>query len=277
MYFCIRDDDTCYFTSPEQLESAYGDFTRYGPVSLAIVPFCRAGTSKGVPARFRGQWSVHSLHENEALVAYLRAGIAEGRYEAMLHGYHHDEFHGKPEFAYGGDLMRRIDHGRKYLEDILHTKVRVFVPPHNAIGRQGLLAVTHAGLHLGGIGGMRKCWPRLSRKNWRLWFQLRHWQRTGGVGIPWVLDLGDHREIAGNPVTPSSSFQKNRAILDRAIAMNGVFCAATHYWELQVPSIHPGEPAVGDHLRRLIEIARSDSNLVWHSVGEIVAGCGRLF
>jgi hypothetical protein len=62
--FCIRDDDTSYFTSPDELERAYGQVTKYGPVSLAIIPFCRAGTSRGIPETYRGRWSIHPLHEN---------------------------------------------------------------------------------------------------------------------------------------------------------------------------------------------------------------------
>ena len=38
------------------------------------------------------------------------------------------------------DLHRRVLEGRRYLEDLLGTKIRVFVPPHNAIGRHGLRA-----------------------------------------------------------------------------------------------------------------------------------------
>ena len=53
MYFCIRDDDTSFFTSPEELEHAYGEVTQWGPVSLAVIPFCRAGLSKGVTGEFR--------------------------------------------------------------------------------------------------------------------------------------------------------------------------------------------------------------------------------
>ena len=70
--FCIRDDDTCFFTQPEQLEQAYGRITECGPVSLAVIPFCRAGTNKAVPEKFRGSGSVHPLHKNPALIEYLR-------------------------------------------------------------------------------------------------------------------------------------------------------------------------------------------------------------
>jgi hypothetical protein len=271
MYFCIRDDDASFFTSPEELERAYGEASRWGPISLAIIPFCRAGTSKGVPEQFRGRWSIHPLHENRPLVSYLRIKIAEGRFEPMLHGYYHDEPHRQGEFAGGNDLAHRVTDGRKYLEDLLGTSIRVFVAPRNIIGRQGLHAIVRAGLDLGGTAGVRSGWSLLSRKTWRIWLRLRRWRKSGGLGVPWILDLGDHREIAGNSVTPSSRIQRNEAVFERTLSIGGVFCAATHYWELDTPSKHAGNPAVGQHLHYLIEHARSDPRVVWRSVSETIS------
>jgi Uncharacterized protein conserved in bacteria (DUF2334) len=271
MYFCIRDDDTSFFTLPEDLERAYGEISRCGPISLAIIPFCRAGPSKGVPKTLRRQWSIHPLHTNQPLVEYLRSGIAEGRFEAMLHGYYHDEMDRRAEFARRKGLAQRVTEGRHYLEDLLSTTIRVFVPPHNTIGRQGLRALALAGLHLGGAAGVRSGWPLLSRTTWATWLQLRRWRKHGGVGFPWILDLGDHHEIPGNPVTPLSRLQRNEAVFASALARDGVFCAATHYWELEVPSIHTGEPTVGEHLRRLVDRAISSPQVVWRSVGDIVS------
>ena len=99
MYFCIRDDDTSYFTAPDDLDAAYGEITKWGPVSLAVVPFHRAGDSKGVPEKYRGRWTVHPLHENMDLVQYLRTAVAAGRFEIMLHGYYHDERETRFEFT----------------------------------------------------------------------------------------------------------------------------------------------------------------------------------
>jgi len=271
MYFCIRDDDTSFFTSPDELERAYGEITKHGPVSLAIVPFCRAGTSRWVPEEYRGQWSVRPLGENKALVEYLRKRIADGRYEAMLHGYHHDEPGIRREFVGGSDLSHKVRDGKRYLEELLHTTIRVFVPPHNAIGRQGLQAIVGEGLHLGGVAGVRGGWPPLSLATWTAWLRLRRWRASSGAGIPWVLDLGDHREIAGNAVTPSSSLRRNEAAFEKALTLGGVFCVATHYWEHDAPSYHPDSQTVGQHLRRLIDHAVSDSHVMWRSVGEILS------
>jgi len=268
--FCLRDDDTSFFTSPEDLERAYGEVSRLGPVSLAVVPFCRAGTSKGVPAQMRGRWTVHALEENQPLVEYLRAGTAAGRFEVMLHGFFHDEPHGRPEFAAGDDLLRRVAEGRRYLETLLDTRVRVFVPPHNAIGPQGLRAIAREGLHLGGTAGVRHGWPPLSWRTWKTWLRLHRWRSRGGSGVPWVLDLGDHREIAGVAVTPSSTCEHHRDVFESALRVDGVFCAATHYWELETAS-QLAQPPVGEQVRRLVDRALSNPNVRWRSVGEVVS------
>ena len=63
---------------------------------------------------------------------------------------------------------------------------------------------------------------------------VRQWKSKGGQGIPWVLNLGDHNEIAGNAVTPTSNLFENEARYESARRLGGVFCAATHYWELSV-------------------------------------------
>jgi uncharacterized protein DUF2334 len=271
MYFCIRDDDTNFFTSPEELERAYGEISQWGPISLAVVPFHRAGTSKAIPEKYRGRWSIHPLHENRPLVEYLRIATSNGQFEIMLHGYYHDEPSGQGELLCDDELAGRITDGRKYLEDLMSAPIRVFVPPHNTIGPQGLRAIALAGLHLGCTAGVRSGWPLLSYKTWSLWLRLRRWEKTSGLGIPWILDLGDHREIAGNPVTPSSSFQRNNATFASALALGGVFCAATHYWEKDAPSIHAGEPTPGDHLRYLVDRARSDPRVTWRTVGDTIS------
>jgi hypothetical protein len=207
MYFSVRYDDTNYFASPDDLERTYGAVTKSGPVSLAI-PFV-AGSSPGIPKAYCERWSVHPLNENKALVKYLLRGIADGRYEAMLHGYHHDEEGMQREFLSGSDLGRKVQEGKRYLDKLLRTKIRVFVPTHNAIGREGLHAIAREGPHLGGVAGLRAGWSISSRTIWIRWLRLRKWRASRGVGVLWVLDLGNHRELAGNTATPTASLRRN--------------------------------------------------------------------
>lgn len=272
MYFCIRDDDTSFFTAPDELERAYGEVTKHGPVSLAIIPFCRAGNSKGVPAAYREQWSIHALEENRALVEYLRRGIADGRYEAMLHGYHHDEPEHRREFLEGTELVRKVREGKQYLEELLDTTIRVFVPPHNAIGKEGLEAISAAGLHLGGVAGMRHGWPWWSPSCLGIWWHLRRRRKNGLDGLPYVLDVPGHKELAGTPITPAAVLRKSLRRFDEAIGLDGVFCAATHYWEFGQPVTDPDATTVGDHLYKLVRRAMADSKVRWQSVGAVMTG-----
>jgi hypothetical protein len=272
MFFCIRDDDTSFFTSPDELEKAYGEVTKRGPVSLAIIPFCRAGKSRGLPHTHREKWSIHPLEENKALVEYLRNGIADGRYEAMLHGYHHDDPDVRWEFVDGIDLGLKVLDGKQYLENLLHAKIRVFVPPHNAIGRDGLEAIQRAGLHLGGVAGMRGGWSWFEPSSLKAWWRIRKWRASGHGGIPWIVELAEHRELAGNPVTPLSILEGNLKRFDEACAVDGVFCAATHYWELDQPTKDPDSGTVGEHLQKLILHAIANPKVCWQSVGSILSG-----
>jgi len=95
---------------------------------------------------------------------------------------------------------------------------------------------------------------------------------AGGAGVPWVLDLGDHREITGNAVTPVSLTRTNHASFDAAVALDGVFCAATHYWELGEPSTYADQPSVGEQLQELIARARATPSVSWQSVGDVLSG-----
>ena len=49
MKVALRDDDTCYFTSPETLERVYHDVWDRLPVCLATVPFAIGYERKGIP------------------------------------------------------------------------------------------------------------------------------------------------------------------------------------------------------------------------------------
>ena len=86
MKFAIRDDDTAYFTRPEELERAY-DFLEKGPVSLSVIPFAVPCHEKGVrPYGEDIPFGYYPVGENPELVSYLR----KNDYDLMLHGYSHE-------------------------------------------------------------------------------------------------------------------------------------------------------------------------------------------
>ena len=75
MKVALRDDDTCYFTSPETLERVYHDVWDRLPVCLATVPFAIGYERKGIPEEHWHSGVSFPLEQNAALVPFLQAAI----------------------------------------------------------------------------------------------------------------------------------------------------------------------------------------------------------
>ena len=71
MKFAIRDDDTCYFTDPADLERVYHDVWEQVPVCLATVPFAIGYERAGIPREHWHDGEAFALERNGALTAFL--------------------------------------------------------------------------------------------------------------------------------------------------------------------------------------------------------------
>lgn len=230
--FAIRDDDTSFFTRPEELIQVYSDIWDQVPVSLSVVPFHGRTKTKAIPPEYRnGGSELFPIGDNPELVAFLREQKAKGRISIMLHGYSHVDGPDGYEFEAESDLERKVREGKQYLEQLFETSVRAFVPPHNRLSLKGYLAVTNAGLDIVQIVHFRRgrpftlrYLPQLVRVLWAR-FVWRH-------RYPYVLDFGNHREVAHHSLTPSVSFQTLLDELEFCHSRRGIFVVATHYWEL---------------------------------------------
>jgi predicted deacetylase len=229
--FAIRDDDTSFFTRPEDLTRVYGGIWDEAPVSLSVVPFQGRTKTKAIPP---GYWTagteLYPIGDNRELVAFLREQKTRGRISIMLHGYSHVDGPDGYEFESQSDLERKVREGKRYLEQIFDTSVRAFVPPHNRLSLNGYLAVTNAGLDIVQIVHFfaarpftARYLPHLARLLWakRIWKQR----------YPYVLDFGTHCEVAHHSLTPSVSFETLAKDLEFCHRRRGVFVVATHYWE----------------------------------------------
>ena len=239
MKIAVRDDDTCYFTSPAELDRLYGDVWDRVPVCLATVPFAVGYERVGIP---ESEW--HSgrrfpLEENAALVTWLRQRIGEGRVTVALHGYTHEDFPHGFEFQAAPDPDRRIAEGRAYLERVLGTPIRLFVPPHNALSKRGLDAVSAAGLDvLGSFLSFRpsnRPWDRETLFNW--WRIQRYRRATGRTRseplvYPHPLRYRRHAEFGCHGLVPSTTLDQLIGGVEEARRHDGDFCLATHYWEV---------------------------------------------
>ncbi len=239
MKVALRDDDTSYFTAPADLERVYGDVWQRVPVCLATVPFSVGYRRAGIPESAWNSGHPFPLDRNATLVDWLRARIAERQVTIALHGYTHQDFPDGFEFQAAPDLDRRIVDGRAYLERVLGSPVRVFVPPHNALSKRGLAAVSRSGLNvLGSFLSFRptnRPWDRQTPANWwRIQRFRRSTKRMRGEALvyPHPLRYSRHAEFGCHGLIPATTYDELVSGLESARRDGGDFCLATHHWEV---------------------------------------------
>lgn len=239
MKVALRDDDTSYFTAPERLDEVYHDVWDRLPVSLAVVPRAAGFRDKAIPESYWRAGRAFPLEENPALVQRLREHVGAGRVTILQHGYTHEDFPGGFEFQAAPDIERRLQDGRSHLERVLGAPIRVFVPPHNALSKRGLRAVSAAGLNLlGSFLSFRpsmRAWDRDTLANW---WRVRAYRSATGrrkadrFVYPHVLRYRRHAEFGCHSLIPGTTCEHLVAGFDEARSAGGHFCIATHYWEV---------------------------------------------
>ncbi|MBO9480323.1 DUF2194 domain-containing protein [Salinisphaera sp. G21_0] len=253
--FAIRDDDTSYFTSPDELDAVYAPYWGKIPVSLATVPF-------SVPEHrgrsFNNRYPPDAempLGENKPLVEWLKEKIRLGHVEIMLHGYNHlyQQINGRWIGEYGWksvqQLLEETARGKAYLEQLLEAEIKVFVPPSNTIGKAGIRTIRHAGLNLSGImgrGGDRpwtRDYPAAYLKRWG-------WRLFKGEAYPYPLALGGVKELRAYALTPRANVDDLMRSLKSCATIQAPFIIATHYWEFR------DSPSMHETLSMLIDQAR---------------------
>jgi peptidoglycan/xylan/chitin deacetylase (PgdA/CDA1 family) len=239
MKVAVRDDDTSFFTTPDALERVYEGVWDHVPVCLAVVPFAIGYEQPGIPREFWQSSEPMPLDRNPPLVAFLRGLVAARRATIALHGCTHQDFPGGYEFQAAPDPRERIARGRAYLESLLGCRIHVFVPPHNALSKAGLAAVSDAGLNLlGSFLSFRpssRPWDRRTAANWLAVQRFRRATgrtRRDGFIYPFPLRYVRHAEFGCHSLVPGTTFDALRDRFEEARASGGDFCVATHYWEI---------------------------------------------
>jgi peptidoglycan/xylan/chitin deacetylase (PgdA/CDA1 family) len=239
MKVALRDDDTSYFTEPDRLAAVYHDVWDRIPVGLAVIPHAAGFVDKAIPEKYWDAGRNFPLEENAPLVDALRKLVKENRVSITQHGYTHEDYPDGHEFQAAPDLESRLARGQAYLERVLDTRIRVFVPPHNALSKRGLKAIDSAGLNL--LGSFLSFRP--SMRPWDLqtpanWWRIRQYRdRTGRskgdrLVYPHVLRYRKHGEMGCYSLIPGTTFDELKRGFDEARAAGGHFCIATHYWEV---------------------------------------------
>lgn len=239
MKVALRDDDACYFTAPETLERVYHDVWDRVPVCLATVPFAIGYERAGIPREHWTSGEAFPLDRNPRLVDLLTDAVARGRATIALHGYTHQDFPDGYEFQAAPDLDHRVRDGLRCLEHTLNARVSIFVPPHNALSKRGLRAVSRARLNLlGSFLSFRpsmRPWDGATLKNWWRVRQFRadtHRTKTDRFVYPHVLRYRRHAEFGCHSLVPQTTLQELVEGFEEARRLGGDFCLATHYWEV---------------------------------------------
>jgi hypothetical protein len=252
MKVALRDDDTSYFTAPARLHRVYDGIWERIPVCLATVPFAIGYRRPGIPEAHWQSGQSFPLEQNAELVDELRRLAAGGRASIALHGYTHQDYPDGYEFQAAPDPDRRVRDGLAYLQTTLGSDIRIFVPPHNALSKRGLAAVSAAGLNL--LGSFLSFRPSLRAWDWRTplnYLKIRRFRTATGRRrhdrfiYPHVLRYSRHAEFGCHSLIPGTTFDELKRGFDEARALGGQFCIATHYWEV--------DHAMHDVLERLLD------------------------
>jgi hypothetical protein len=270
MKVAIRDDDTCYFTAPDALARVYDDVWDRVPVCLATVPFAVGYERKGIPREHWSSGAVFPLEKNAELVAALKALVASGRASVALHGFTHQDFPDGYEFEAAPDPERRVREGLRYLRATVGADVSVFVPPHNALSKRGLAAVSAAGLNLlGSFLSFRPSMRPWDARTLMNWWHVRRFRRQTGrsrrdrLVYPFVLRYTTHAEFGCHSLIPGTTVGELVAGFEEARRHGGHFCVATHYWEV--------DAALKDVLRRFLDHASRYGDVRFVAAEELFA------
>ena len=231
MKFTIRDDDLNFFSSPEQIQYWYDDIFEMGiPVGFSAIPFVH--TTSDVYVGEGSPEGEYPIHKNSLLSNYVRS---QPLIEVLQHGSTHVTNDGVYEYAQKGNLKDATHRGIIELEKAFGKKPKVFVPPHDKLGRTGADAIEATDLNI--IRGYeietRSYFPRPNELIPFLRMEMHrllNYRDPNRPSFPYILDFGTHKEACSYRIEHSTVFKG----LEYASRKNGVFIVVTHLHDFSV-------------------------------------------
>lgn len=235
MKIVFRDDDTCYYTDPSELESAFGDLPSI-PLSLSVVPFAaytHAGTCPYIGTKAAEKYP--DIAGNQPLVSYLKEGIQQGKYELMLHGIHHeyyktdaDTWKTEMRFISPNELQKGISEGVKHLERVFDVKISTFIGPSNDIPADCAEILDNLGLHTNYMV-TKQVNRRFTMNNIFNYLRSNIFRLFTGHRYSEVLQYKNHQEICSFPFEHYDQMVQQYNICKE---YNQPLVIYTHYWNL---------------------------------------------
>jgi len=233
MYFAIRDDDTSFFTRPEELETAFSDIPLI-PVSLSVIPAAAAehGTVKPYGDVAATGWGM--IADNTQLVEYIRSNMERGRYEVLMHGIHHRYLRQGdswiPEMCcMSYDQIRtEFPAMREYLQETFGCEIKTFVAPSNSMGKEAFRWLDEQGMDTMCLLSKKMDHP-VSKEYIRFYLGRNIRKALRMEEYTHVLCYRNHKEL---PVVELSSFENIWSYYCGCKKYDLPVIIYTHYWEL---------------------------------------------
>ena len=242
MIIAIRDDDTCYFTKPQQLQSVYGPYWNTCPITLSVIPFVDARIKSQealIPSEHQGIAKQYPIGLNDELVTFLKNQVKRKRIGLSMHGYSHLNENGKPEFESDQNFSDKVVRGKEYLEKLFERKITVFTAPNNSMSRKGAKAVIYAGMNIVMAYGFYP-WERpINYKTIKSFLHLfMHYLRyKRNYPYPGVLDCGTHKEHACVVISMKSTFEQLKQNFEFLRSKKANMCIASHAGLYYMPEL----------------------------------------
>lgn len=261
MRFAIRDDDTNYFTTPEDLEHCYKDIWHEYPPTLCLISKVKGKWSHWVHQIYKDRhdtdWDAwtkddtpYPIEGNGALIDFLSKHIKDGKLDVAYHAKHHrnedpylpqsrdNNYVRGAEYFTTRDLTGEIKAEVGHLDRLLGSNISVFTPPQNLLSMTGYRSVIDAGLNIcgGGIAFYKKekDWAGIKNMFKQATFKVLHKESD----YPRVLHYSDHNELAYHyPLQPSTRLEDLIYDFDMVRKYNGDFVLSTHYVEFDYPMV----------------------------------------
>jgi len=261
MIFSIRDDDTNFFTTPEDLEEAYSDIWDICPITIFIIPFVMGNWRFWIKERYfnydklnkskyKYDKKIYPIGENVELINFLKKKIKEGKLEIGIHGVNHkntdEQFlkstHGRienAEFFTNQDFTNKLKNSKSYLEKLFNQKIRVFSPPQNLINSKGYESVINCNLSIVKNRNSKNIYHNISEIGVLNAFKITYhsFKKKFFKNIPKqyskIIELTNNFEFPHYPYQPNTKIIDLENQIKYTNSVNGLFVLSTHYYVLQ--------------------------------------------
>ena len=253
MKFAIRDDDTSFFTKPDDLEKAY-DFLNGGCVSLSVVPWTVPVHKDDVFPYGKGiEYGFYDVADNHELIDYLKEQIPQGKYDILLHGFSHE--YSKIDGVWKAEMLwkshdqlhEELPKGKTHLEDLFGSPISVFVAPNNAINQNAISVIEDLGMDYSGI--IQKNDRRVDMRYLVNFAKRWGYRAAKKIPYPGILDYGKHKELIAYTL---DNYDRLVFEYQACKRKKQPFVVYTHYWQVNE------NPAIKDLLKRIYEFITKD-------------------